>query len=84
MAGDLTPEQWEQIAQFYIRDGWLVCAYCTQRIPGSQACQEHIIPLSKGGKHTASNVCISCLACNDQKGTQTWRPKLWHPLMRHV
>lgn len=79
--GDLTDEQWQQIVQFYIPAGWLVCAYCERRIAGSQACQEHIIPITRGGRHTASNVCVACLECNDRKGTQTWEPKLRHPLM---
>ena len=56
------------------RDGW-VCYLCTQPIdraltwpdPGS-ATTDHVIPLSKGGKHDPDNVRITHARCNSAKG----------------
>jgi 5-methylcytosine-specific restriction endonuclease McrA len=41
------------------------CYYC-QQIP-EELTIDHIIPLSKGGKHTASNVVPACRPCNSRK-----------------
>ncbi len=41
------------------------CAYCDNKF--RQLEQEHIIPLSKGGNHTASNIVPACRSCNVRK-----------------
>ncbi|HEY5867088.1 MAG TPA: HNH endonuclease [Candidatus Tectomicrobia bacterium] len=45
-----------------------LCAYCGK---GSNRLeQDHVIPLMKGGSHTASNIVPSCRSCNAKKGTK--------------
>jgi 5-methylcytosine-specific restriction endonuclease McrA len=57
---DLTAQQWEEILiRFKHR-----CAYCGQ--PGDLT-QDHVIPVSKGGHHTASNIVPACGPCNSSK-----------------
>ena len=72
--GDLTPEQWETIIAFYAGR----CAYGTGE-PWEE--QDHCVPISKGGRHTASNLVPACHAHNQRKGRQTWWPKRRHPFM---
>lgn len=44
------------------------CYYCGKKISGRIAHIDHIIALSRGGAHTASNLCASCPGCNLSKG----------------
>ena len=60
---DLTAPQWEAIKAIW---GYR-CAYCV--IKPSELTQDHIIPLSNGGNHTASNVVPACRPCNSRKRT---------------
>lgn len=60
---DLTTKQWEEIKHaFNYR-----CAYCGK---DANLTQDHIIPISKAGHHTASNVVPSCQTCNSSKGAK--------------
>lgn len=40
------------------------CYYCKKK---TKLTLDHVIPLSKGGKHTASNIVPACGPCNSQK-----------------
>lgn len=62
---DLTTAQWGAI----LVEHNYTCAYCG--ISGVAMTQDHIIPLSRGGSHTASNVTPACRPCNSSKGTKT-------------
>ena len=74
-AGDLTEEQWEAICRFYS----FQCAWCELRHASQQ---DHVYPVSRGGKHTASNVVPSCEFCNVAKGSSIrWVLKRPHPFM---
>ncbi len=44
------------------------CQYCGNR---KNLTIDHIIPRSKGGKHTWNNVVIACVDCNSRKGNKT-------------
>ena len=44
------------------------CQYCGS---GKRLTIDHIIPRSKGGKHTWDNVVIACERCNQHKGDRT-------------
>lgn len=52
------------------------CAYCGER-PATSI--DHVIPLSRGGRHSIGNILPACGSCNSQKGTLTlseWRRRL--------
>lgn len=57
------------------RDGWR-CHMCARQTPkrlrGSNDPRapelDHIVPISKGGKHTRLNTACACRACNGAKG----------------
>lgn len=63
-AGDLTIEQWEAILDEFAHR----CAYCSAE---GDLHLEHMTPLSRGGRHTASNVVPACPRCNLSKGAKT-------------
>jgi 5-methylcytosine-specific restriction endonuclease McrA len=64
----LTREEWEAICHEHEGgDGVVRCAYC------GKACEptiDHLVPLSRGGQHIASNVKPACLSCNSSKGAR--------------
>ena len=63
-------------AEIFERDGW-VCGICGQSIdpnlrypdPASPSL-DHIVPLSRDGDHTRTNVQASHLGCNRRKGSR--------------
>lgn len=73
---DLTDAQWQAIlVEFDHR-----CAYCN--VGGVPMEMEHMTPLSRGGRHTASNVVPSCGPCNRSKHMRTaleWIGPEWRP-----
>lgn len=62
--GDLTRAQWEMILSYFENR----CAYC-----GSDGALqiEHILPVCRGGLHTAKNVVPACEPCNHRKYNHT-------------
>lgn len=46
------------------------CAYCSIPLTVATATMDHIVPLSRGGKTTMSNIVVSCQSCNTQKSSQ--------------
>lgn len=42
-----------------------ICAYCQQ--PTTEWHMEHVIPLSRGGRHAIGNIAATCPACNLSK-----------------
>lgn len=72
----VTPKQWAAICNKF-RDayGRVRCAYCRK------ACKptiDHVIPISRGGKHDTKNVVPACLRCNRSKHNRLlseWRPR---------
>jgi 5-methylcytosine-specific restriction endonuclease McrA len=75
---DLTETQWLQNAAYFDN----TCAYCG----GSNEEREHIVPVSKGGGYTATNIIPSCKRCNASKGNTdlvTWYQQVpWFSLHR--
>lgn len=45
------------------------CYYCSLVFHGV-ADVDHIVPITRGGLHCSSNLCISCPSCNRQKFTK--------------
>lgn len=64
---DLTNQEWEFIKRMYAYR----CAYCREVKPLTQ---DHVIPVSKGGLHTASNIVPACQSCNSRKGNRLVGP----------
>jgi len=60
---DLTAHQWKEIKAHYDHR----CVYCGRKM--SRLTMDHILPLSKGGEHTFTNIVPACKACNDRKYT---------------
>lgn len=57
---DFSRNDWEEILDIFNNE----CAYCGS-VDNIE--QEHVIPLSKGGSHTASNIVPACRSCNSSK-----------------
>lgn len=64
---DLTARQWAQIKTAY----GFRCAYCQKR---RKLTMDHVVALSKGGSHTASNIVPACGPCNSSKGNRPAPP----------
>ena len=54
------------IMEVWERDGH-TCVYCGAT---ESLSLDHIKPLSKGGAHSADNLCIACASCNSSKGAK--------------
>lgn len=48
----------------------IACHYCKRDIPRGQRHVDHLVPLAKGGPHSAENLVIACQRCNLCKGTK--------------
>lgn len=59
----------------YLRDMY-TCLYCEKQHPKLQLTMDHVIPISKGGKTTWTNIATSCSDCNSRKANKTigWKP----------
>lgn len=71
---DLTSEQWAAILDLFDHR----CAYCAR--DDRPLTQDHLIPLSRGGGHTADNVVPACQPCNSRKGDRPAPP--FHRMFR--
>ena len=54
----------------FIRDNYM-CAYCLKELTSEEISVDHIIPKSKGGKETWTNLITACKNCNCKKGNRT-------------
>lgn len=52
--------RWKKEPQF-------ICYYCNEQYLNSRLHIDHVIPISKGGKHSSDNICKSCDSCNLKK-----------------
>ena len=59
---DLTAEQWAAI-----RLAWGGCAYCGSADPLQRDC---VLPLSRGGRYTLTNIVPACRSCNASKSNE--------------
>lgn len=62
---------WQSLAPtrraIFIRDNF-TCAYCGKTIRDGEITVDHIVPKSRGGKWTWTNLVTSCSECNQKKG----------------
>ena len=59
VAHDLTDDQWAALQQ-----AWGGCAYCGAGGPHQKDC---VLPISRGGRYTLTNVVPACASCNASK-----------------
>jgi len=57
---DLTDAQWAAL-----QDAWGGCAYCGNA--GDALQKDCLLPISRGGRYTLSNVVPACRSCNASK-----------------
>jgi 5-methylcytosine-specific restriction endonuclease McrA len=56
--------------KLFIRDRH-TCAYCGDVFPSAQLEREHVLPYSRGGRDTWTNVVTACRPCNQRKADRT-------------
>lgn len=56
--------------RLFVRDRH-VCAYCGGTFADADLTVEHIVPVSRGGLLTWTNVATACRSCNTRKGNRT-------------
>lgn len=54
----------------YIRDDY-TCQYCYEVYPARLLTLDHVVPASKDGKKTWTNVVTACRECNQKKAART-------------
>ena len=47
------------------------CQYCGRKFRSSELSIDHVVPRSRGGRTTWTNVVCACMACNVRKGGRT-------------
>jgi 5-methylcytosine-specific restriction endonuclease McrA len=65
VVSDLTDTQWQAILAFHSSAEGTRCAYCFGVC--EKVSVDHVVPIVKGGGHTATNVVPACLPCNWSK-----------------
>jgi 5-methylcytosine-specific restriction endonuclease McrA len=43
------------------------CHYCGKQIPARALTMDHVVPISRGGRSTKTNVVPACKSCNVKK-----------------
>lgn len=66
----VSAKQWREIRAAYGEQ----CAYCGE----AATTMDHVVPLSRGGEHSPTNVVPACSDCNFKKHCKT--PDEWRPL----
>jgi len=51
--------------------GTELCYICSNPTERKDRTADHVIPLSKGGPHSAANLKMACRGCNSRKGNRT-------------
>jgi len=54
----------------YVRDKG-ICQICLERCPRTEASRDHIIPVTRGGPTSYSNMVLAHKRCNSRKGNRT-------------
>lgn len=55
-------------AAIIARDNSTCYLWCGRKLEPSEITIEHVVPLSRGGTHTADNLRVACMPCNSRKG----------------
>lgn len=76
MARTVEPKQIEAWATRIRSSKEVRCYYCDGIIPADSVHIDHVVPLSREGRHSIENLCASCPKCNLTKNDtplQNWR-----------
>ena len=76
----ITKKDWLRLAERFRHS----CAYCGERKPLTM---EHVVPLSRGGRHSIGNIIPACFSCNSSKRDRfivEWRNRIPSPHQRRV
>ena len=57
-------------SNLFLRDQFR-CQYCGQRFKSEELTFDHLVPRSRGGRATWTNIVTACMACNITKGNRT-------------
>lgn len=57
--------------RFLFRRDNFICLYCGEQFPATLLTRDHILPRSRGGKDSWTNVATACTRCNRVKGART-------------
>jgi len=60
--GNIFPNEWELQIELYDHR----CVYCGKQ--HERLSMDHVVPISRGGKHVIGNVVPACRSCNSKKG----------------
>lgn len=77
-ARKLKIKEFDKVSQDFInkiKTEILNCVYCNIKLDDINRHIDHIVPLSKGGKHSPNNITLCCKTCNLSKGSKqldTW------------
>lgn len=58
----------DSMEQWFMDQRGKACSYCGK---ATMPVMDHVIPLSRGGKHELDNLKVCCSRCNSFKGAQT-------------
>jgi len=67
----VTKDEWESLVHYFESK----CAYCSGTF--SKLELDHVIPISKGGRHEIGNILPSCRSCNAKKHVKSLDE--WYP-----
>ncbi len=54
----------------FMRDDFC-CQYCCETYSAKELTLDHVVPVTRGGRTTWSNIVTCCVQCNQDKGAQT-------------
>jgi len=54
----------------YLRDDY-TCQYCSRKLAEKDLTFDHVVPRSRGGRKTFTNIVTACRPCNARKGSRT-------------
>lgn len=63
-AGGFTKQEWQMVLEAYGNK----CVYCGSS--GTKLTIDHVVPVSKGGKHEKDNIVPACGPCNSSRGNR--------------
>lgn len=57
-------------SNLFLRDGFR-CQYCGRQLKSEELTFDHLVPRSRGGHASWTNIVTACMACNVAKGNRT-------------